>query len=75
MNKHHGDLDAPLLQLSPSDLSDLETDLKHVLILGIVGSGKTSGTMKHSVVAALLRASLGGICVAEPESAEPIEGH
>lgn len=63
-------LDAALLSLSPRDSFTLRDAVQGVLVLGGVGSGKTSGS-GHALRSAYLRAGMGGLVLcAKPEEAE-----
>jgi len=63
-------LDASLLKLSQSDSFTLRDAVQGVLILGGIGSGKTSGSGK-ALAAAYLRAGMGGLVLcAKPEEAD-----
>ncbi len=68
-----GELDVPLMQLSPQgDFWDLRTALTHTLVLGTTGSGKSSSTMKHAIKS-MLRLGAGGLfCIAKKEDADDI---
>lgn len=57
------DLDAPLLQLSPTDTFTLRDAFQGVHIFGGIGSGKTSGSGKE-LAGAYLRAGMGGLVLA-----------
>lgn len=62
-------LDAPLLDLSPCDSFTLRDAVQGTLILGGIGSGKTSGS-GHALRNAYLSAGMGGLVhCAKPEEA------
>ena len=65
-----GDLDTPLLRLSPHDTFTLRDAFQGVCIMGGIGSGKTSGS-GQALAAAFLRGGMGGLVLcAKPEEAE-----
>ena len=64
------DLDARLLQLSPSDFLTLRQAVQGVHVMGGIGSGKTSGAGR-ALAGAYLRAGMGGLVLAaKPEEVE-----
>jgi hypothetical protein len=64
------DLDAPLLQLSPSDYFTLRDGCAGVAVWGGVGAGKTSSS-GAILAGGYLRAGMGGIvCCAKPEEVD-----
>lgn len=68
-------LDAPLLNLSRHDGFTLRDAVQGVLILGGIGSGKTSGS-GQALAGAFLRAGMGGLVLcAKPEEAELWRGY
>lgn len=72
MGKRRNALAAPLLQLSPEDFHDAEAACSHLLALGTTGSGKSSGTFKHSILSTLRLGAGGLFCTSKPEDAEAI---
>jgi hypothetical protein len=65
-----GDLDAPLLQLTPWDHFTLRDAVQGVATFGGTGSGKTSGSAQ-ALAKAYLSAGFGGVVLcAKPEEAE-----
>lgn len=69
-----GALDAPLLQLSATDVWDVRSALTHLLILGTTGAGKSSTTLKYAAQSMLQQGFGMLFCVAKPEDAEAILG-
>jgi len=62
-------LDTPLLRLSPRDYFTLRDAVQGVLVIGGIGSGKTSGS-GQALAGAYLRAGMGGLVLcAKPEEA------
>jgi TraM recognition site of TraD and TraG len=70
MAMRRGDLDTPLLQLSPYDDFTLRDACQGVCIMGGIGSGKTSGSGK-ALASAYLTSGMGGLILcAKPEEAD-----
>lgn len=60
-------LDLPLLRLTANSYWSVRHALMHKLVLGTTGSGKSSATMKHSILA-VAKAGFGLLfCTAKPE--------
>ena len=65
-------LDRSLLNLTRYDPWSIRASFTHLLALGTTGSGKTSGTLKH-VILAMLNAGFGALfCIAKSEDAQAI---
>lgn len=75
MAKHLRALDAQLLQLSPYDHWDGRAANSHTLILGTTGSGKSSASYRHAILAALKLGAGALFCIAKPEDAEAIRSY
>lgn len=75
MGKNLTVLDAPLMRLSPVDHYDVRAACSHLLILGTTGSGKSSATYKHAILAALRLGAGGLFCIAKPEDAAAIRDY
>lgn len=65
-----GELDTPLLKLTPRDQFTIRDACQGVCIMGGIGSGKTSGS-GQALAAAYLRSGMGGLVLcAKPEEAD-----
>ncbi len=70
-----GELDTPLLRLTPNDYFTVRDACQGVCVMGGIGSGKTSGT-GQALAAAYLTSGMGGIiCCAKPEEADLWRGY
>lgn len=70
-----GELDTPLLQLTPQDQFTLRDACQGVCIMGGIGSGKTSGS-GQALAAAFLRSGMGGLVLCgKPEEANAWRGY